>query len=215
MFCLGIYRRSRCSYNFISKYLLCPSYTTLNTQLNRISIDTGYNNIIGKYLKSSAKKMDLKDLYIILAWDEMAIQPALTYDVKSDKIIGFEDWGMRRTRRFADHAIVFYIRCLASGHKMPVGYGFCNSATTYIQLSRCVKEWLKHLQQCGFKPIATVCDQGGPNIATINTLLEESRAQYLRHNSMFFYLHIIFIPFIYYNIILTQLFSFFRNTAAR
>ncbi|XP_025157132.1 uncharacterized protein LOC105189352 isoform X2 [Harpegnathos saltator] len=114
----------------------------------------------------------------------MAIQPALTYDVKSDKIIGFEDWGMRRTRRFADHAIVFYIRCLASDHKMPVGYGFCNSATTYIQLSRCVKEWLKYLQQCGFKPIATVCDQGGPNIATINTLFEESRAQYLRHNKV-------------------------------
>ncbi|XP_077279072.1 uncharacterized protein LOC143906696 [Temnothorax americanus] len=182
IFCLGIYRRSRSSYNYISKYLLCPSYNTLNIQLNRISIDTECNNVIRKYLTSIAKKMDPKDLYIVLAWDEMAIQPAVKYEIKSDKIVGFEDWGMRRTRRFADHAIAFYIRCLASGNKMPIGYGFCNSATTSIQLSRCIKEWLQHLQKCGFKTVATVCDQGGPNIAAINTLIAETRAQHLKHN---------------------------------
>lgn len=94
MFCLGIYRRSHSSYNFISKYLLCPSYTTLNTQLNRpitIPINTGCNKIILKYLTLSANYMDNKDLYIALAWDEMSIQPALTYDIKNDKIVGFED----------------------------------------------------------------------------------------------------------------------------
>lgn len=129
--------------------------------------------------------MDLNDLCIVFAWDEMAIQPALKYDVKSDKIVGFEDWGMRRTRKFADHAIVFYIRCLASGHKMPIGYGFCNSTTTHVQLFKCVKEWLQHLQRCGLKPIATVCDQGGSNIAIINTLIKETRVQHLRHNSKY------------------------------
>ncbi|XP_071634375.1 uncharacterized protein [Temnothorax longispinosus] len=140
--------------------------------------------------------MDPKDLYIVLAWDEMAIQPAVKYEIKSDKIVGFEDWGMRRTRRFADHAIAFYIRCLASGNKMPIGYGFCNSATTSIQLSRCIKEWLQHLQKCGFKTVATVCDQGGPNIAAINTLIAETRAQHLKHNSKYIvciYVYIVYI----------------------
>jgi len=118
--------------------------------------------------------MDLKDLCIVLAWDEMSIQSALTFDVKNNKIIGFEDWGIRRTRRFADHAILFYIRCLASGHKMPIGYGFCNNATSSIQLSKCVKMWLTLLQRCGFKPKVTVGDQGGPNIATINSLTQET-----------------------------------------
>ncbi|KAL0128440.1 hypothetical protein PUN28_003609 [Cardiocondyla obscurior] len=114
----------------------------------------------------------------------MAIQPALTYNIKSNKIIGFEDWIKRRIRRFADHAIVFYIRCLASGHKMPVGYGFCNSATTSIQLSRCVKEWIECLQNCDFKPMVIVCEKGGPNIAAINMLIKDTRAQYLRHNKI-------------------------------
>ncbi|KYN04518.1 hypothetical protein ALC62_04612 [Cyphomyrmex costatus] len=121
--------------------------------------------------------MDPKDLNIILAWDEMAIKPSLTYDVKNDKIIGYEDWGITRTRRFADHTIVFYIRSLSSGQKMPIGYGFCNSATSSIQLSKCVKEWLIYLQTCSFKPKATVCDQGGLSIAAINLLIQETRAQ--------------------------------------
>lgn len=66
----------------------------------------------------------------------MAIQPALTYDVTNDKIIGFEDWGTARTKKFADHAILFHIRCLLSGRRMPIGYGFCNSATNTTQLTR-------------------------------------------------------------------------------
>ncbi|KYN04620.1 Putative nuclease HARBI1 [Cyphomyrmex costatus] len=187
IFCLSIYRRSRRCYKFLSEFLLCPSYTTLNTQLNRIPIVTGCSNIILQYLTLNAKKMDPKDLNIILAWDEMAIKPSLTYDVKNDKIIGYEDWGITRTRRFADHAIVFYIRSLSSGQKMPIGYGFCNSATSSIQLSKCVKEWLIYLQTCGFKPKATVCDQGGPNIAAINLLIQETRAQHFKQNKNTFY----------------------------
>ena len=35
--------------------------------------------------------MNPKDLYVILAGNEMSIQFTLTIDVKSDKITGFED----------------------------------------------------------------------------------------------------------------------------
>lgn len=175
MFCLGIYKRSRSSYKFISKYLLCPSTTTLDTQLRNIPLDTGCNNIIFKYLKLAAKEIkNNQDLYTVLLWDEMSLKPAIHYDTKRDVIIGFEDWGMSRTRKFADHAILFYMRCLASGNHMPLGYGFCNSATHYMQLVTCVKQWLMFIIKSGFKPVATVCDQGGPNIACINLLIENA-----------------------------------------
>lgn len=68
----------------------------------------------------------------------MSLQPSLTYDVRNDKIVGFEDWGMRRSRKFADHAIVFYIKCIASGWKMPIVYCFCKSATSFIHLCRSI-----------------------------------------------------------------------------
>ncbi|XP_024880059.1 uncharacterized protein LOC112459918 [Temnothorax curvispinosus] len=105
----------------------------------------------------------------------MSIQPAVQYDPKNDKIIGLEDWGTKRTRKIADHAIVFYIRCLASGKHMPIGYGYSHSATNSIQLARCIKKWLLALIKCGFKPVASVCDQGGTNIAAINLLIQQTR----------------------------------------
>lgn len=175
MFCIGIYKRSRSSYKFLSKYLPCPSINTLDTQLKYIPLNTGCNTIMFRYLKSVAQEItDPKDLNVVLLWDEMSLHSAVQYDKKNDKIIGFEDWGTRRTRKFADHAIMFYIKCLASGNHMPLGYGFCHSATNCIQLMRCIKEWCTFIIKAGFKVVATVCDQAATNIACINLLIQEA-----------------------------------------
>lgn len=176
----SVYERSSATKDkFMSKYLSYPSSKTLNTQLGQISLDTGYNRIIKQYLKSLSTEIDPKDRTCLLIWNEMSIQPSVQYHKKSDKIIGFEDWGNKRCRKFADHTIVFYIRCLSSGNHMPIGYVFCSATTTSIQLSSCIKEWLTLLIICGFNPVATVCDQGGNNIAAVNYLIAEARAMML------------------------------------
>lgn len=36
-------------------------------------------------------------------WDEMSLEANFQYDQLNDKIIGFEDWGHRRTSLIADH----------------------------------------------------------------------------------------------------------------
>lgn len=136
-----------------------------------------------KYLKHKATDIhDQKEKYIALIWDEMSLQPALSYDQLYDKIIGFEDWGNRRTRKIADHAITFYLRCLKTGKKMPLGYGFCESSTKTVQLIRCVKEWLINIIACDLIPVATICDQGASNIAALNTLISESNNIRTRKN---------------------------------
>lgn len=129
------------------------------------------------YLKHIAADIHVEnEKFIVLIWDEMSLQPTLSYDQLHDKIIGFEDWGNRRTRKIADHAITFYLRCLKTGKKMPLGYGFCESSTKTVQLIRCVKEWLKNIIDCGLIPVATICDQGASNIAALNTLINESNS---------------------------------------
>lgn len=134
-----MYKRSRSSYNFLSKYLLCPSITTLNTQLINIPLQSGCTQLILRYLRQITKDIeDERDKYVALIWDEISLQPAVSYDKNNDKIIGFEDWGMRRTRKIADHAITFYLCCLHSGNKMPLGFGFCESSTKTYQLVRCI-----------------------------------------------------------------------------
>lgn len=105
----------------------------------------------------------------------MRLQPFLEYLKKLDIVIGFEDWGHRRTRKIADHAITFYMRCLATGNKMPLGFGFCESSTKTYQLVRCIKEYLGHIIQSGLIPVATICDQSTTNIAAINALVNEHK----------------------------------------
>lgn len=153
----------------------CPSITTLNSQLANIPLQAGCTRIIIKFLKNIVRDIkDEREKYVVLLWDEVSLQPGLLYNKAHDKIIGFEDWGMRRTRKIADHAITFYLRSLKTGQKMPLGYGFCESATKTFQLVRCIKEWLSNIIVCGLMPIATICDQGSANIAAINVLIEDS-----------------------------------------
>lgn len=92
------------------------------------------------FLRNIVKDMkDEREKFVALLWDEVSLQPALSYDKAQDSIIDFEDWGMRRSRKIADHAIVFYLRCLKTGNKMPLDYGLCQSATKTHQLVWCVK----------------------------------------------------------------------------
>lgn len=169
--CIGMLRRSRCSYNFLYNHITCPSITTLMTALKEIVINPGCNRTIKQYLQSVSEGISDQDLYCSLIWDEMSIKLDAYYDFITDRIIGFEEWGTRRRRYFADHAIVFYMKCLSSGKHMPLGYGFCKGTTETTILVACIKQWLKTLLSCGFKPVATVCDQGPTNTAAIKNLV--------------------------------------------
>lgn len=101
-----------------------------------------------------------KDKLYVLMWDEMSLQANLQYDQSNDKIIGFEDWGHRRTSLIADHVLVFMARGILNGWKIPLSYNFCNSQTKSAQLIRCLKEIVKELTRAGLTIVATVCDQG-------------------------------------------------------
>lgn len=136
-----------------------------------------------QYLKHVATDIHNEtEKFIALIWDEMSLQPALSYDQLNDKIIGFEDWDHKRTRKISDHAITFYLRCLKTGKKMPLGYGFCENSTKTIQLIRCVKEWLTNIIACGLIPVATICDQGASNVAALNILVSESNRKRTMRN---------------------------------
>lgn len=118
-----------------------------------------------------SSKMSEKDKVCILMWDEVSIQPKVTYDTHNDIICGLEDWGNYRTGKVADHALAFMLRGLHSGWKMPISFSFCYKQTNTAQLVRCIKEHIKKISDSGFYIIATVCDQGSSNVAAINDLL--------------------------------------------
>ncbi|XP_076247801.1 uncharacterized protein LOC143187475 [Calliopsis andreniformis] len=167
---LALLKQSSKSYRLLRMLCNLPSATTLKKMLRKIPIKTGISQAVMKHLRGQADTMSAQEKLCVLMWDEMSLMPHVDYDVNEDKIIGFEDWGTRRTSRFADHALVFMLRGLHSGWKMPISYNYCDSQTKAPQLIQCIKNVVKALKKTGIEVVATVCDQGSSNVAAINTL---------------------------------------------
>lgn len=158
-----------------------PSAKTLKSLLQTISLQPGVNKFLFKHLQQHIAQINNEhDKLCVLMWDEMSLEANFQYDQLNDKIIGFEDWGHRRTSLIADHVLVFMIRGIVKGWKIPLYYSFCKSQTKSTQLLRCIKEIIKELTQTDLKIIATVCDQGGPNMTCIKNLLQDSKSECIR-----------------------------------
>ncbi|XP_024874994.1 uncharacterized protein LOC112456393 isoform X2 [Temnothorax curvispinosus] len=171
---ISLLQRSPKCYSLIQNLYNMPSSKTLKRLLQKVVLKPGLCKIIIRYLHEKAKKMHNKDKYCILMWDEIALTPHIQYDSKNDLITGFEDWGMRRTNKFADHVLVFMLRGLYSGWKMPISFGYCDSQTKTPQLLRCIKQIITAVNKTELEIVATVCDQGSSNVAAINTLLKDT-----------------------------------------
>lgn len=159
-----------------------PSIQTLQSVLHRIPLFPGLNSFILRHLESLAPNMSVKEKVCILIWDEISVQPKLTYDSRKDIICGFEDWGNNRTQKIADHVLVFMLRGLHSGWKLPISYNFCHKVTNVAQLMRCVKEHVEKVQEAGFHIVASVCDQGTTNVAAIKELVQRSNIKRNKEN---------------------------------
>jgi hypothetical protein len=148
-----------------------PSIQTLRLALHKVPLSTGLNPFILRHLENVASKMSMKEKVCILMWDEVSVQPYLDYDIQKDIIRGLEDWGNNRTSKVADHALVFMLRGLNSGWKMPISYSYCYQQTNTAQLMRCIKDHVNKISNAGFHIVGTVCDQGSSNVAAIKELL--------------------------------------------
>ncbi|XP_039315256.1 uncharacterized protein LOC113005771 [Solenopsis invicta] len=175
---LSLYKQSGSCYKLLSKLFVLPSVTTLKCLLRTISLQSGINKFIFEHLwQNIAQMKNETDKLCILMWDEMSLEANLQYDQLNDRIIGFEDWGHRRTSLIAYHVLIFMVREILKGWKISLSYNFCKSQTKSVQLIRCIKKIIKKLSQAGLTIIATVCDQGGPNMTSIKKLLEDSRSK--------------------------------------
>ena len=73
-----------------------------------LPIQPGVSDIIFEKLRAPVAKMTDLDKTCALLFDEMAIDPALSYDLKKDHVFGFANDGIKP--QFADHALVFMLQ---------------------------------------------------------------------------------------------------------
>ena len=105
-------------------------------------------------------------IYICLAFDEMKIQSNLLYNKYSGKLIGYVDLGdpdinyttFVKGDELATHALVYYVRGIATDLKFCLSYFATNGIKSYQIMSISILELI-----CQLKAIADVSDGACPN----------------------------------------------------
>ena len=175
LLCLSIYKRSASTYRYSCTFLPIPTPARVRLLLTKIKLDCGVTKTMKDCLREAASRMtDGTEKVCALMWDEVSLKLHLQFCPRKEKIIGVEDWGTNRTSKYADHSLVFMLRGIRSGWKIPLTYNFCASQTTHGQLAHCLKEVVRAVTEAGFTIVASVCDQGSSNIKTIKTLQAET-----------------------------------------
>lgn len=189
---------SKC-YQYLTQVFDLPSMRTLCSILQKVNIHPGPIDFINQRLKEQVRLMKQKDKVCLLMWDEMLLQPHLDYDTKKKHIIGFEDFGDKRTARFADHVLVFMVRGIQSGWKFPLAYYFCDGITKTNQLVEWIKTIAKIIIDSGLHLVAFICNNGKRNRAAIDKLKLKSALQKLRQGERYCKLHFEVISCCSYN----------------
>ncbi|KAJ8911831.1 hypothetical protein NQ315_012561 [Exocentrus adspersus] len=179
---LSLFKASGKGYKLLAKIFSLPSKKTLTNLLGKIPFHPGINKNIFETLKKSVHKMKEYDRTAILIFDEMYISSLVHYSVKEDILIGLHDEGIIRKPVLADYVNVFMLKGVFRQWKQPICFTLSGGPTKSKSLKTMIKNVIQESQNIGLNIIATVCDQGGPNQAAINDLLQETNLHCLQHN---------------------------------
>lgn len=140
-------------------------------------LQPGLNNNLMDHLKQKAQTMRREEKICCLMWDEVSIQPHIDWSPSLHRVVGFEDHGQVRRPKFADVALVFMLRGIKTGWKLPLAFYLSDSQTTSMALATLIKEVTGAVANCGLRIAAYVCDQGTSNVKAVKHLISETAAQ--------------------------------------
>ncbi|XP_052737630.1 uncharacterized protein LOC112053250 isoform X1 [Bicyclus anynana] len=183
--CLTILKQSPKGYNLLKKLFVLPSKRTLQKLLSYVVMKPGINLHIIENLKKAVRKLPMEKRLCSLIFDEVALSPGLYYNTSCKEIIGFEDFGYKKTKKIADHALVIMIKSIKGKFKQPISFTFCQSATKKDDLKILIKESIRAISSTGLKIICTVCDQSTTNMSTIKSLHEDTVQEYVKKGEEF------------------------------
>lgn len=112
-------------------------------------------------------------------FDEMALEPAVTYCSNKDNIDGFVHLN-QKSEQFADHALVFMLRGAVHKWQQPIAFYFCEGQTKSTELKVIIKTIVAAVTETGLQPIALVSDQGASFQSAMNELLKDTKRDQLR-----------------------------------
>jgi hypothetical protein len=188
VFALALYKRGPKAYRFLKNFMPLPSKNTLADCLKSLPLQTGINNELLSRLKRKVLKMKDVDKYVSLVFDEIQLSKGLQYCAVNDEMVGCVDLGRQnRSNKLAKHALVFLIQGLHLKFKQPIVYYFTENSIPSIKLKEIIAMLIEELQGIGFKPVATICDQGSTNRKAISDLIKSSNEPFFSVNGQKIY----------------------------
>ena len=172
-FCLSIASKSASAYDELrnSNVLVLPSRRTLCDYKNAIRPTAGFNHEIIQELVELTEPLKGSQRFVVLSFDEIKIQENLVFDKHSCELIGYVDLGdselnystFQNVDEIATHALVYYLRGLASDLKFSLAY-FATKGITSYQIMPTFWEAVAVLElTCQLPVIAAVSDGASPN----------------------------------------------------
>lgn len=172
--CLTILKTSPKCYRLLRKIFTLPSKQTLMKTINKFPFNVGLNSNVMKCLQNTVAKMDNKDKYCVLLFDEMQLSANISYSIKEDTFFGFEDCGDEFRHAIADHVLVFMLRGIRKKWKQPFSFYFVYRTMKSVTLSNKIVEMIRAARNIGLKVLSTICDQGSSNRGAIRLLKEQT-----------------------------------------
>ena len=171
-FCLSLHAKSPAAYKELkdSGVLVLPSQRTLRDYRNFFKPKPGFNSENIERLKKHAKDYFDIQRYVVLSFDEMKIQSKLVFDKRTNELIGFVDLGEEKlnealtsTNELATHALVFFVRGVATDLKYTIAYFLTKDVTSYQLMSLFWKAVCVLELGCNLWICAAVSDGASPN----------------------------------------------------
>ncbi|KAL0870915.1 hypothetical protein ABMA27_004745 [Loxostege sticticalis] len=181
MIALAIMKQSPRSYKFLRRIFILPSGRTINKLISNLKVDSGINSQIFRAIKTEVENWPEAKKYCSVIFDEVALEPGLSYEKHRDKICGFVELETK-SHNYADHALVFMLRGALHKWQQPITFYFCEGATSSLILKNILKEVVAEVVKTGLVPVALISDQGTAFQSALNKLKDDTRRQQIVEN---------------------------------
>lgn len=184
-FALTLYFYSPKAYEFLRETLFLPHPSMLKKWLSNYDCNVGFLTEVFEHLQIEVPKKDyLKDVALI--FDSMAIRTQILHDIKTDKNVGYVDYGgilNNNSKDLATEVLVFQIVSY-NKYKCPIAYFFINKINANVQ-AQLVQMAIEKLYDVGITVRSITCDGARTNLATFTTLgciiSDHNMKSYLEH----------------------------------
>ena len=106
---ISLFHASGKAYRLLSKLFILPDKSSIHRYISKLPSSTGISQAALKIIEQKVKQMSPRDKPCTLCMDEVSLKTHLFYSIKSDKIIGLEDFSLYKTNKVPTSALLLLL----------------------------------------------------------------------------------------------------------